>query len=307
MRTGVPAFLLPGLQPDRRGVRQDQAPAAQGRGQDQGGLGRSDRGGAIRDQLTRRPGLLRACRIHSSGSATVKRAVTWLSRLVDKSLVLAGEQGGEARYHLLETVREYGQERLQDSGEAARTRRRHGAFFLDLAERAESGLTGARQGWWLARLEAELDNLRAAIVWSLGEEPEAGLRLAGALWEFCYMRGHYGEGREWLEGALARSGGSSPAFYAKALAGAGILDLLQCEYDRATALLEESLAIYKELEDGWGIGSALQSLGSIARERGRYAEAEALHNESLALQRELGNEEGIARSLDGLGFAAWLQ
>lgn len=229
------------------------------------------------------------------------------SRLVDKSLVLAGEQDGEARYHLLETVREYGQERLQDSGEAARTGRRHGAFFLDLAERAESGLTGARQGWWLDRLEAELDNLRAAIGWSLAEEPEAGLRLAGALWEFCYMRGHYGEGREWLEGALVRSGGSSPAFYAKALAGAGILDLLQCEYDRATGLLEESLATFQELEDRWGIGSALQSLGSIARERGRYAEAEALHNESLALQRELGNEEGIARSLDGLGFAAWLQ
>jgi predicted ATPase/DNA-binding CsgD family transcriptional regulator len=245
--------------------------------------------------------------ICAGGDIGEREVLAWLSRLVDKSLVLAGEQGGEARYHLLETVREYGQERLQDSGEAARIRRRHGAFFLDLAERAESGLTGARQGWWLACLEAEFDNLRAAIGWSLGEEPEAGLRLAGALWEFCYMRGHYGEGREWLEGALARSGGSSPAFYAKALAGAGILDLLQCEYDRATALLEESLAIYKELEDGWGIGSALQSLGSIARERGRYAEAEALHNESLALQRELGNEEGIARSLDGLGFAAWLQ
>ena len=241
------------------------------------------------------------------GDIGEREVLAWLSRLVDKSLVLSGEQGGEARYHLLETVREYGQERLQDSGEAARTRRRHGAFFLDLAERAETGLTGARQGWWLDRLEAELDNLRAAIGWSLGEEPEAGLRLAGALWEFCYMRGHYGEGREWLEGALARSGGASPAFHAKALAGAGVLDLLQCEYDRATGMLEESLAIYQELEDGWGIGTALQSLGSIARERGRYAEAEALHNESLALQRELGNEEGIARSLDGLGFAAWLQ
>jgi predicted ATPase len=121
----------------------------------------------------------------AGGDIGEREILAWLSRLVDKSLVLAGEQGGEARYHLLETVREYGQELLQDSGEAARTRRRHGAFYLDLAERAESGLTGARQGWWLARLEAELDNLRAAIGWSLREEPEAGLRLAGALWEFC--------------------------------------------------------------------------------------------------------------------------
>jgi len=143
--------------------------------------------------------------------------------------------------------------------------------------------------------------------WSLEEEPEAGLRLAGALWEFCCIRGHYGEGREWLEGAFARSGGSSPAARARALTGAGILDLLQCEYDRATVLLEEGLALYGELEDRRGIASALQSLGSIARERGHYTKAEALQGQSLALQRELGNEEGIARSLDGLGFAAWLQ
>ena len=223
---------------------------------------------------------------------------------------VAGAGGGAGRrgpLPLLQTVREYARERLQESGEAARVRRRHAAFILDLAELAESGLTGAWQGWWLARLEAELDNLRAAIRWTSEEEPEAGLRLAGALWEFCCMRGHYGEGREWLEGALARGGGSSPAFYAKALAGAGVLDLLRCEYDRATGLLEESLVVFRELEDRSGVGSVLQSLGSIARERGRYAEAEALHNESIALQREVGNEEGIARSLDGLGFAAWLQ
>ena len=141
-----------------------------------------------------------------------------------KVKVLAAEQGSEARYRLLETVRQYGWEKLGESGEAARTRRGHAFFLLDLAERAEPELTGARQGWWLARLEAELDNLRAAIGWSLEEDPEAALRLAGALWEFCYMRGHYGEGREWLEGALVRSDGSSPAFLAKALTGAGILD-----------------------------------------------------------------------------------
>jgi len=241
------------------------------------------------------------------GDIEENEVLAWLSRLVDKSLVLAGEQGVEARYHLLQTVREYAREQLHESGEAAHASRRHAAFILDLAERAESGLTGAWQGWWLARLETELDNLRAAIRWSLEEEPEACLRLAGALWEFCYMRGHYGEGREWLEGALARAGDSSPASYARALAGAGILDLLQCEYDRAISLLEESLAIFRKLEDRSGVGSVLQSLGSIARERGRYAEAENLHSESLALQRELGNKVGVARSLVGLGFAAWLQ
>ena len=93
------------------------------------------------------------------------------------------------------------------------------------------------------------------------------MRLARALWEFRYMHGHYGEGREWLEGALSRGVGSSPAFYAKALTGAGILDLLQCEYDRATGLLEECLAIFRKLGDRSGVGPVPQSLGSIARER----------------------------------------
>ena len=232
-----------------------------------------------------------------------------LSRLVDKSLVLVAEQrSGEARYRLLETVRQYGREKLDESGEAPEMGHRHAGFFLGLAERAEPELAGAQQEAWLDRLEAEHDNLRAALSWSLeGGEPEIGLRLAGALWRFCYTRGYYGEGREWLEAALARTAGSPATLRAKALTGAGILTFLQCEYGPATALLEESLALYRSLDDRRGVASALQTLGSIARERGRYARAVALHEESLALQRELGDAEGIARSLDGLGFVAWLQ
>jgi predicted ATPase/DNA-binding SARP family transcriptional activator/DNA-binding CsgD family transcriptional regulator len=233
-----------------------------------------------------------------------------LFRLVDKSLVMAetSEDNG-VRYRLLEPVRQYGSEKLDESGEAPETRRRHASFFLSFAEQAEPRLTGAQQATWLERLEIEYGNLRAALGWSLEEnrDPEAGLRLAGALWRFCYTRGHYGEGREWLEGTLARTESSPANLRAKALTGAGVLAFLQCEYERATVLLEESLTLYRDLGDRLGIASALQSLGSIARERGRYARAVAFHEESLALQRELGNEEGIARALDGLGFAAWLE
>ncbi len=231
-------------------------------------------------------------------------------RLVDKSLVMA-EMGddGEVRYRLLQPVRQYGVGRLRESGGAPEARRRHADYFMGLAEGAEPDLTGAQQAAWLDRLENEYGNLRAAIAWSLEEDgdPEVGLRLAGALWRFCYTRGHYGEGREWLEGTLARAHDSAAGLRAKALTGAGVLAFLQCDYVRATVLLEESLALYRELEDELGIASALQSLGSIARERGRYARAVAIHEESLALQRKLGNEEGIARALDGLGFVAWLQ
>jgi predicted ATPase/DNA-binding SARP family transcriptional activator/DNA-binding CsgD family transcriptional regulator len=232
-------------------------------------------------------------------------------RLVDKSLVMAETietlHATSLRYRLLEPVRQYAREKLDESGEAPETRRRHASYFLSLAEQAEPGLTGAQQGAWLDRLEIEYGNLRAALGWSLEEDPEVGLRLAGALWRFCYTRGHYGEGREWLEGTLARSESSPANLRAKALIGAGVLAFLQCEYERATVLLEVSLTLYRDLGDDLGIASALQTLGSIARERGRYAEAVAFHEESLALQRGLGNEEGVARALDGLGFAAWLQ
>jgi len=235
--------------------------------------------------------------------------LTIVSRLVDKSLVMAETTGdGRVRYRLLEPVRQYARERLERSGEVEAVRRRHADFFMHLAEEAESELSGARQRIWLSRLEAELDNLRTALGWSLEVgEAEVGLRLAGALWRFCYTRGHYGEGREWLEGTLARSKSSPANLRAKALTGAGVLAFLQCEYERARSLLEESLTLYRELGDEMGSASSLQTLGSIAREQGHYAKAMAFHKETLALQRELGNEEGIARALDGLGFAAWLQ
>ena len=136
---------------------------------------------------------------------------------------------------------------------------------------------------------------------------QTGLRLAGTLWRFCWLRGHYDEGRGWLEEALALGRSAEPCHRAKALTGAGVLALLQCNYGRAEARLEESLALYRRMGDRRGVASALQFLGSVARERGLYTRAEAYHVESLALWRELGNDAEGARSLNSLGFAAWLQ
>jgi non-specific serine/threonine protein kinase len=128
-----------------------------------------------------------------------------LAHLVDKSLVVVEESPAQPRYHLLETVRQYSLEKLLESGEEARLRKRHRDRYLVLAERAEPELHGPGQLKWLEQLEQEHDNLRAAMEWSLavGEEDEA-LRLAGAMWWFWHVRGHFTAGREWSERALAR-------------------------------------------------------------------------------------------------------
>lgn len=234
-----------------------------------------------------------------------------LSRLVDKSLVMVVGREDEARYRLLATVRQYAREKLARAEEELEIRRRHALFFLDLAEGAETALKGPGQEEWLDRLEGELGNLRAALDWSLRcareEDAEVGLRLAGALWRVCYLRGHYGQGRAWLEAALSCDAPSALGPRARALTGAGVLALLQCEYAEAEEHLEEGMALYRELGDARGEAAALQVLGSVARERGLYERAEAYHGGSLRLWRELGDEYEAARSLNYLAFAAWLQ
>ena len=231
-----------------------------------------------------------------------------LSRLVDKSLVLVTGRTGEARYRLLETVRQYASDKLAAGGEEEVVRQRHAVFFLGLAERAELELSGTQQVAWLDRLERELGNLREALGWfrESGQWP-ARLRLAGSLWRFCYLRGHYEEGRGWLEGALATEDDEPSSARAKACLGAGALTFLQCDYDRASERLQEALALYRSLRDDRGVASASQLLGSIARERGEYARSEALHEESLAYYRKLGDEVGEAQSLNYLAYVAWLQ
>ncbi|MGH2389011.1 MAG: ATP-binding protein, partial [Chloroflexota bacterium] len=190
------------------------------------------------------------------GSADLPDVGTWevldlLDRLVNKSLVQAEERaGGEVRYALLETVRQYGQERLSAAGDAEATRRRHLAYFLALAEEAAPRLTDPEQGVWLGRLEADHDNLRAALGWARDSGvAEPALRLAAALWRFWATRGYLSEGRGWLEAVLADSEQRWPTARAMALNGSGILAHHQGEYGRAETLHEESLALRRALED----------------------------------------------------------
>ena len=229
-----------------------------------------------------------------------------LDSLTQKSL-LRPEDGddGEPRFTMLETIREFGLERLDATGDAEILRRVHADYYLILAEEAESQLTNPDQVAWLNRLGAEHDNFRSALGWlEHGHEVETRLRIASALWRFWWMRGHLTEGRGWLERALAEAGQLPPAEHANALSSAGILAESQGDYEQATALHEQALALRRQMGDQLGTTTSLTELGILARLHGDLDRATTLHEQALALRREMGDEQGMAGSLNELGLLA---
>jgi predicted ATPase/transcriptional regulator with XRE-family HTH domain len=234
-------------------------------------------------------------------------ALTLVSSLVDKSLVRPSAFGERNRYFMLATIRMYAYELLRESGDLPDAAAQHAAYTADLAERAEAGLQGPEQASWLNRLDAEMSNVRAALRRSDLVDPRVRLRLAGALWRYCYLRGRYREGRGWLADVLtATVPDCQPAERAKALLGAGVLAYLECDYASAGENLESALTLFRKIPDHRGVADALQRLGSIARERGEYARADRLHRESLAIAAREGDRAHVHESLNYLGFLAWL-
>jgi predicted ATPase/class 3 adenylate cyclase len=227
-----------------------------------------------------------------------------LTRLVSRSLALleTGPAGG--RYRLLETIREYALGKLRAAGEEPELRRRHLQCCIGFAEPAVPALCGPDQQAWLDRLQAELDNFRAAFGWSLRQQaPGPALRLASALLEFWVVRADWSEGLEWVERALGLPGEVDPAIRMKALRAAAELADVLSDYARSTAYYEESLGIARALGDQRAIAVALDGLAHEAQRVGRIADARPLIEESVALLRGVGDEPSIARSLGGL---AWL-
>jgi predicted ATPase len=193
------------------------------------------------------------------GSELEGEVLGWLGTLVDQSLLVrASAADEEPRFAMLETVREYALEQLEAAGEATALRDRHLAWCVALAEAAQAPLEGPQQGMWLARLEREHDNLRAALAWSGApgrggtERAASGLQLASALWWFWWLRGHVSEGRGWLERMLGQETGVPAAPRARALNAAGVLAMTQDDHAQARALLEECLALRRALEDRQG-------------------------------------------------------
>jgi predicted ATPase/class 3 adenylate cyclase len=230
-----------------------------------------------------------------------------VASLVEKSLLRHEEPAGEPRYVMLETIREFGLERLAQAEELAALRRRHAAYCVTLAEQGEPKLYGPEQIAWLDRLETEHDNLRAAMAWGLTADAETGgetaLRLSGALAWFWYMRSHSVEGLRWLTRALAAAPGRSAARM-KALHGTAWLAHMQHDAVTMRARCEESLAIARELDDRWTVAWVLHLLGRDAYFAGDPATARALGQESLAVAEAVGDRWLIAQVLHLLGLAA---
>lgn len=233
--------------------------------------------------------------------------IEMLTVLWDASLITAVEDAAGLRYSMLETVRQFGAERLGSNRRAALVQARHRDYFLAIAEEAEPLMHGADQSKQSARLEAEQENLRAALTWC-GQEKEgaeAGLRMAGALWEFWELRGDYSEGRAYLTAALGRpEAGARTNARATALNRAGVLASCQGDTGAVQALHTESLSIFRELGNRQGIAWSLYDLGNAAGGRGDYQAAQTYYEESLATFRELGYKRGIGASVHQLGNLA---
>jgi non-specific serine/threonine protein kinase len=236
--------------------------------------------------------------VGAGGEIEARAVLDLLSSLVDKSLALAEAQGGQGRYRFLETIRQYAADRLLESGETAAVRDRHLGYFLRLAEEGETALQGAEDSQWLARLETEHDNLRAALGWSQKlDEVEMGLRLASALYAFWNWHAHPNEGRRWLESALSRTGSGvvrASRLRARALVAAGLLAGVLGDFTESAPALEEGLEIARRLGDKPIMANALMALGTVARSEGQFERAKALYVESQILHRDLGDKFGEA-------------
>jgi len=263
-----------------------------------------------------------------------------LQSLVDKSLLRHSAE----RFWMLETIREFALERLEESGEAEELRRKHAELFLKLAQLAHAELRGPSSSTWHDRLEAEHDNIRAVLDEALEHgRSDVALRLGGAIWHFLWTRGYWGEGRRWLEAALAAETESDLQVRSGALVGAGMLALWQGDAvrgaavadhlltlaetdparawallfaglaasrsgdeDRAADLWEESARLAREQGDSQLLGMTLNNLGSGAFGRGEYERALELFEESLAIGRELQDQDRLARVFGNLGFTTLL-
>jgi predicted ATPase/DNA-binding CsgD family transcriptional regulator len=229
----------------------------------------------------------------------------YVASLVDKSLLSpAAGVDDEPRFAMLETIREFGLERLAASGEEDAVRRWHTEYFVSLGERAEPALPGAPVAW-LKRFDADHDNLRAALAWM--ETTNHGtelLQLTGVLAFFWYYRGHLSEGARWLERALELAPDSAPpAIRARALTGAGLLAHVRGDADRAIARLTDGVACWQEAGDAMGETTAHGLLGGVLVSQGEYERAATLFEAGLNRFRERGWYAFALFHLGAIAFA----
>ena len=225
-----------------------------------------------------------------------------LGALVEQSLVVVQppKAGGEVRYGMLEPVRQYALEKLEESGEAKGTRQRHVAFFLGLAERAEPELRGPDQSEWLERLEQENDDLRAAMSWALStEDHDTAVRLGWALAYFWWPHGYHREGRRWMEAILERT--LPPTLRTRALEVAAAMAYMQGDYSVAEERYRGALRLSRRVGDELVEGSALAGTGLVEMARQDYEAAASSMEEAIELFERCGEDYLAAFSRVMLG------
>ena len=229
-----------------------------------------------------------------------------VAELVSKNLVSTQTRpDGEARFRLLQTVRAYALEQLVASGGRDQVQRRHAAFFVALAERAQTESRGPARTAWLERLSAEHDNLRTTVRWCAASgDCETELRLVGSLAWFWEAGGYLTEGREALDAALARAGATPTLSRARAHAAAGRLALAAGDLATARAQLETSLPVWRQAGDKVQFAMVLASLARVRHRQGSSLAGRSLAQESLAVLRPLGDKWAIADALEAAGEIA---
>jgi non-specific serine/threonine protein kinase len=284
---------------------------------------------------------------HSSTTDSVEFLDLFAS-LADKNLLVRRRsEDGEVSFRLLEIVREYAVAVLETDDDADEIRRRHAEFFLALTQKAEPNLLKRDSAIWVSRLEQEHDNLRAALQWSVKNDPQIAARLAAAIRQFWSIRGHLNEGIGWAQQILGLGVEFPPAiewklltlsgnfsqfrgdtvraqdFYerslsaarregekahiAQALRGLGAMAYLNLDLEKARTIINEAIEISREIGDDFGLAAALARLGDISSVSGDRKTAIELTKESLSIFRRIGYLEGISAKLYNLGSFVFLE
>lgn len=226
-----------------------------------------------------------------------------LTRLVDKSLISALVEGEQARYTLLETIRQYASDNLFEAGEAERVQDRHLEFFVQFCEVADKKIKGAERPEWTRRLEVEVENVRAALEWSL-ERGDAGLRLVRAMFRFWQLHGDFSEGREWAARVIRRQADRRDPLFADALIVEGQLALWQGAWEFARGRLEESVRVCEQIGYLRGQAEAILWLGVGYFWNEDPASATTALDQSVALFRNTTDRWGLALSIGWQGWTA---
>ncbi|MBX2997894.1 MAG: AAA family ATPase [Caldilineaceae bacterium] len=237
-------------------------------------------------------------------NATPPPLLDSMTTLVSQSLVAADTHRGSARYHLLESIREYALDRLTECDEANQARRHHAEYYFSLAETSE--LHSIQESVWMDRLEQEHENLQIALAWMVEHAPERLVRLADDLGWFWQVRGYVSEGRRWLESALARAQDIPKFDHARVLSMIGFLAREMGDLAIAQTMLEESLRLFQQIGDIGKQAGTLNALAMVALSRGDTVTTDRLASQSATLFRLIGLELEVTGSLLLIGDAAYL-